>query len=151
MCIDDCRNKALIRSNYSANISKKLLDKILPRVGTWRHSRLCPVWEGKLLMKTSAIGMFFVHYITLRESADYHWDAYDLPRHLGAVLHYKEASTYMGNIYGAELPLEKMPFNKYDCRRNRQDVDLQSSLKQLNKFTLPLVPYLEYLYERRIK
>jgi hypothetical protein len=43
----------------------------LPRVGRWKVSEKMQPYEGKLIMRTSAVRMFFVHYVSQLESGFY--------------------------------------------------------------------------------
>lgn len=87
-----------------------------PRVHTWNHGNLSDrsIHNGKLLMRTEAVGGFFVHYITMLE--DYprneshpnrRWNRlpYRVPIKFAALLHYKVPAHVSGSIYGQLLPL----------------------------------------------
>lgn len=88
----------------------------LPRVHTWNHGNLSDrsIHNGKLLMRTEAVGGFFVHYITMLEdyprneshpNRSWNPSPYRVPIKFAALLHYKVPAHVSGSIYGQLLPL----------------------------------------------
>jgi hypothetical protein len=82
-----------------------------PRLGHWLVSSEGPEFEGKLIMNTKAVGMFYVHYLSMIEKTYYgsregKWSAkpYIVDMTLeGALLHFKVPAVRSGSVYGASL------------------------------------------------
>ena len=121
----------------------------LPRFGKWRGARLGVVHEGKMIMKTEAVGMFYVHYLTLIEDGGWNMSAYVLPYSEAALLHYKLSQEYSGSISGSILPLDlgKTPFS---CKGRMTDsYNLEGNLVH-QTMSRPLVPLLRNAYRARL-
>jgi len=127
---------------------------VLPRFGRWQIARAGPEWEGKLIMRTDAVGMFFVHYITLKEiqhpRQGQRWDPipYSLSIDAAAMLHYKTVPEVSGSIYGAYLPIEMGSAPK-ECRLRYDPLSVNGSVYR-RKMTSAIMPYLEREYKKRI-
>ena len=74
----------------------------LPRIGEWLYGRKRTPIEIKLVMRTSVVRNFLVHYITQLEKGMENYSALMLDPMDVAVLHYKEAEELAGDIYGSE-------------------------------------------------
>jgi hypothetical protein len=106
-------------------------------------------------MRTAAIGMFFTHYITLRESPpvdsgfrNYNREPTQLTRRDAAVLHYKDIHNLeaSGSIFGATLPVDGLHVKTVECRHIpdlKENVTAAVVLESLTKLALP---YLERNY-----
>ena len=83
---------------------KPLFQNDLPRVHKWRYGRLNELSDhnGKLIMRTDSVKMFFVHYITEVEKTVKQKKAVRLPLEEVTLLHYKESAD---SIFGESLPL----------------------------------------------
>jgi hypothetical protein len=104
------------------------------------------VWEGKLIMRSAAIGMFFTHYITLREEGDWNRNPFELSRGDAAVIHFKVTNEVSGSIYGARLPISRMEFPTTECRRPAFVKFGHNASSLLDKFTGLLSPLVERRY-----
>ncbi len=101
-------------------------------------------------MRTKAIGMFFTHYITLREntfpnpSTKEPWlrEPIKLPREHAAVLHYKISNEISGSIYGATLPIDLTECSR-NCLRSDHIKNGLNATKIFDRMTRYLVPTLE--------
>lgn len=101
----DCRCRAAPCSNVSSP------QNLPPRLGQWLYGSEGPSFEGKLIMNTQAIGMFFVHYLTMIEKGKWRERAYQVPVTDGALLHFRVPAIRSGSIYGALLR-QLSPTNK---------------------------------------
>ena len=72
----------------------------LPRIGEWLYGRKRQPIEVKLVMRTSVVRMFLVHYITQLEKGLENYEALELDPVDVAVLHYKESEETAGDLYG---------------------------------------------------
>ena len=119
--------------------------EVLPRFGRWQAARLGPEWEGKLIMRTDAVGMYNVHYVTLMEKGAWNPNPLAMPLEAAAMLHYKLAPESSGSIYGASLPF-RLGALPHDCKLFP---DRNSTLvrRRLSNFIIPL---LEREYARRM-
>ena len=72
----------------------------LPRIGEWLYGRKRQPIEVKLVMRTSVVRMFLVHYITQLEKGLEDYGPLELDPVDAAVLHYKEAEETAGDLYG---------------------------------------------------
>ena len=138
------------------------VSEVLPRFGRWQAARLGPEWEGKLIMRTDAVGMFFVHYITLRErmlrqskgdgrrirDPDLDPAPYSLPVDAAAMLHYKTVPEVSGSIYGAYLPINLGGTPK-ECYIRNDPLSLNGTIYR-RKMTVAILPYLEREYQNRL-
>lgn len=136
----------------STNKGKKgRISDVLPRFGKWQTARLGVDWEGKMIMRTDAVGMFFVHYITLREPGEWDREAHQLDYFEGAVLHYKTLQEDSGSIFGAYLPFEKGAVPQ-DCRLKKKHIlamNVNATILR-KRLTSAIVPYLEKNYISRM-
>jgi hypothetical protein len=86
----------------------------LPRLGVWDLSWRYEKHEAKLLMRTDAVGMFFVHYISLIEPG---WESsperttVTLDLMQGAVFHYKYPASLANTLSDGQLPFTEHAFN----------------------------------------
>lgn len=78
----------------------------LPRLGKYPFGRLGPLGDGKMIMRTSAVDMFFVHYLTaLANGVTQRQSLMSHPRR-AVLLHYKTSAHLAGeDITGRRLPL----------------------------------------------
>jgi hypothetical protein len=126
---------AILPMSISYNSSNALLPEYhsssagFPRLNRWKISEPGDAFEAKLLMRTDAVGMFFVHFISMLEPGPWRKDedkataSYPLT-HL-AMLHYKYPPSLTDNILEEQLPLTPSSFPGL-CRWTR-------SLEYLNK------------------
>ena len=120
----------------------------LPRFGRWRGARTGVDYEGKMIMRTEAIGMFYVHYITLREEGSWNYSAFVLPYSVGAMLHYRLPPELSGSISGALLPMH--PSGKpLECLRRQDDQLSVEGAMVLRKMSRALLPLLRDAYVAR--
>ena len=93
-------------ANQDFNLNSTLHNSILPRIGVNLVSTSLSHFESKLLMRTDAVRMFFIHYLTQLEEPykSYHPLAVDINE--VALLHYKSAPVVTGDIWG-RLHIEK--------------------------------------------
>ena len=86
--------------NNSFNASYSLDKLILPRIGVNLVSVLQFEYESKLLMRTDAVRMFFVHYLTQLEEPFKSYVPVLVNVNEGVLLHYKIAPIISGDIWG---------------------------------------------------
>ena len=110
----------------------------LPRVHAWKHGFLSDrsIHNGKLLMRTEAVGGFFVHYITMLEDFSRNerypdrrrWNRlpFRVPVKFAAILHYKVPAHVSGSIYGQVLPMRNS--ENASCRAATRLMSYQESL-----------------------
>ena len=92
------KERTIHKKNFNSNYS---LDKlILPRIGVNLVSGLGPSYESKLLMRTDAVRMFFIHYLTQLEEPFKSYNPVLVNVNEGALLHYKTAPIINGDIWG---------------------------------------------------
>jgi hypothetical protein len=107
---------------------------ILPRLGSKaQFGDLGVRYEGKLVMRTDAVEMFHVHYITqLNHLARQSGKSY-LTVHpsRAAIFHYKLPFTESGNIFGEVLPLSLQRRQHFDCKGVHINLDHDSLPKHL--------------------
>jgi len=124
------------------------VSNVLPRFGRWQVARAGPEWEGKLIMRTDAVGMFSTHYVTLVEKGPWDSGPYILSMDDAAILHYKLAPETSGSIYGAYLPFKvgEVPRDctTYSPASNRNETFVR---RRLTSF---IIPSLEREYSRRM-
>ena len=72
----------------------------LPRIGEWLFSRQVGVFEGKMVMKTSAVRMFYVHYVSQLEKGLHDYGTLLVSAADFAMLHYKDPGEKTGDIFG---------------------------------------------------
>jgi hypothetical protein len=119
----DCRCRSSPCSNFSSP------PHLPPRLGQWLHGSEGPPFEGKLIMNTKAIGMFFVHYLTMIEKGKWNERAYQVPISDGALLHFRVPSVRSGSIYGAMLrKITSMDKSLLDLQKmeSYEEVDINS-------------------------
>ena len=63
--------------------------KNMPRVGNWTTANKMVSFEGKLIMKTSSVRMFFIHYLAQMESTSISMEPHSVNINDAALLHYK--------------------------------------------------------------
>jgi hypothetical protein len=144
LCVDNCAT-----CPDTPAISYTPLTTMLPRYGRWNKGHFCPDWEGKLIMRTAAIGMFFTHYITLREKGPWTREPVKIPRDHAAVLHYKVSSDVTGSVYGATLPIKRYKYPLNCMRTHHLKAGINAS-KVLDRLTRYLVPSLERRYVSQV-
>lgn len=144
LCVDDCS----ICPDTTA-VAYHPLTSMLPRYGKWNKAHFCPDWEGKLIMRTAAIGMFFTHYITLREEGSWSREPVKIPRDHAAVLHYKVPNDITGSVYGSTLPTMRYRYSR-NCPRPHHIKAGINATKILDRLTRYLVPSLERRYISQI-
>ena len=106
------------RSGVNANQSSHQL----PRVGNWQFTVPGHSAEGKLIMKTKAVRMFFVHYVSQTEDGSKDYESKAAHRSEAVLLHYKEPREVSGEPYGlSDLSSVKQGNLSVECRtmRNR--------------------------------
>ena len=94
----------------------------LPRVGTWQFTVPGHSAEGKLIMKTKAVRMFFVHYVSQTEDGSKDYESKAAHRSQAVLLHYKEPREVSGEPYGmSDLSSVQQGNLSVECRamRNR--------------------------------
>lgn len=130
-------------------------DYIYIRYGRWTKGKFCPFFETKLIMRTAAIGMFFTHYITLREQpplgssfSHYNREPTQLPRKDAAVLHYKDIHNLeaSGSIFGATLPIDGQKLKSMECNLVPDMKENTTAARVLDSLTKLALPYLERNY-----
>jgi hypothetical protein len=144
LCVEDCASCPDTRS-----ASYNPLTHMLPRYGKWNKGHFCPDWEGKLIMRTDAIGMFFTHYITLREKGEWAREPVKIPRDHAAVLHYKIPNDITGSVYGSTLPNLRYKYSR-NCPRPDHVKGGINATKVLDRLTRYLIPSLERRYLSQI-
>eukprot|EP01041_Mallomonas_annulata_P002579 gene2579-5041_t len=128
--------------------SVRKASKVLPRFGRWQTARAGVDWEGKMIMRSEAVGMFFVHYMTLRESGNWDREARELSHQEGAVLHYKTPPEVSGNIFGGYLPLDVQGIPK-DCHYRDSKIAMNGTVFR-RKMTSLIIPYVEINYQMHV-
>lgn len=121
----------------------------------WNKGKFCPYYETKLAMRTAAIGMFFTHYITLREQppvgspfAQFNREPTQLSRRDAAVLHYKDIHNLeaSGSVFGATLPVDGQRLKASECRNTPEMKENVTATAVLESLTRLALPYLERNY-----
>lgn len=121
------------------------------------------------MMRTAAIGMFFTHYITLRETPfvppdrersrdsskegqggrvlHYNREPTQLSRREAAVLHFKDIHNLeaSGSIFGASLPIDPLMKTR-ECRLVPEMKENVTAAQMLDTLTKLALPYLERNY-----
>jgi len=79
----------------------------LPRLAVWRHGKRGQQYEGKMLLRTDMVRMFFVHYVTqLEPSFDFaKHKPFDLPWDKASVLHYRVPIQISKAPWGSPIPI----------------------------------------------
>lgn len=121
----------------------------LPRLGgTRQFAELTLQYEGKLVMRTAAVEMFHVHYVTQVRGAGAagrttnssdgdgvvggvarRWTMEDVVTahpHKAAVLHYKDSLQESGSVFGGELPVDPDQVMAKACKGSVIDLDPSS-------------------------
>jgi len=103
---------------------------ILPRLGRWGHfENGLARHEAKLIMRSDAVKMFFVHYVTQLEDKKRgsptwrHANIKTLDASKVALLHYKEPPETSGAVFGSFLPFDQTAIESGDCIRFFQIAD----------------------------
>ena len=123
---------------------------ILPRFARWRTTQPGLEFEGKLIMRTAAVGMFFVHYVIFKEAGSWDSDPIILNISHAAVLHYKMSPENAGTIFGTRIPYA--PGDKpRDCRRyDAQSIANVNASRYRRRMTRSVRKALEERYLARI-
>jgi hypothetical protein len=82
----------------------------LPRLGTWDASYRYRAFECKILWRTDAVAMFFVHFISMVDDARFKDVSMTLPLTHIAMLHYKYPASLTRNILEGHLPFKDDSF-----------------------------------------
>lgn len=106
---------------YPSEIEDKLYQQTpLPRLGVWDLSEAYEdPYECKLIMRTDAVGMFFVHFISLIENGP--WEKRDQKSSLTyplthlSMLHYKYPQSLARHVLDGSLPYTNESFAN-DCK-----------------------------------
>lgn len=61
----------------------------LPRFGKWRSGVYGSTYEGKMMIRTEAVAMFYTHYLTHMEAGPWLSEPTTIDYHVGAILHCK--------------------------------------------------------------
>lgn len=101
-------------------------------------------------MRTAAIGMFFTHYITLREQGNWNRNPYQLSRDAAAVIHFKISSEVSGSVYGSRLPIEMSTYPIEECKKPAMIKFGLNASRLLDHLTLLLYPHVERRYISQI-
>jgi hypothetical protein len=103
-------------------------------------------------MRTAAIGMYFTHYITLREQPPtyaafkhYNREPTQLSRRDAAVLHYKDINQASGSVFGTTLPLNPRS-KEIECGLIPAMDGNITAARVLDSLTKLALPYLERNY-----
>ena len=93
----------------------------LPRIGEWLYARQMGTVERKLVMRTSTVRMFYVHYVSQLEKGLHDYGAVMLNLTEFAVLHYKEPAEMTGDIFGpADFGAFKKGSVNHYCREMKR-------------------------------
>jgi hypothetical protein len=107
-------------TNSGPPLQSSLYAHILPRL--YKHYDGLPFFshEGKMIMRTDAVRMFFVHYLTLIERGGPWKKKKQLiePKMTdAALLHFKVPAGVSGVIWGTQLPIQRVAVAE-ECARN---------------------------------
>jgi hypothetical protein len=97
------------------NQSNQVRSGLLPRVDRWNYGSFSDFspHNGKLIMRTDAVRMFFAHYLiemmnsSLGGSLRGESVTWKIPPPLALLLHYKKPGFLSGNIFGEVLPFRR--------------------------------------------
>ena len=99
-------------ANHDSNSHKS----VLPRIGVNLVSTLMVPFESKLLMRTDAVRMFFIHYLTQLEFPYKSYDPVVADVNEAALLHFKVAPIVSGNIWGLQYIERNWTAESIECR-----------------------------------
>jgi hypothetical protein len=97
----------------------------LPRLGTWSLSKRFLEYESKLIMRTDAVGMFYIHFVSMMEAnSSKPWKidhAVTLPMTMLTLFHFKKPASLSRNILEGKWPIAPNAFAKMcDAVRQRR-------------------------------
>lgn len=114
----------------------------LPRIRKWLYGKAGYDNEGKMILRTDSVGMYFVHYVTLVDRYDVsyandsivqNFDDIYMPKMKHATLfHYKEPAAVSGSIFGSRIPFERGPEAK-ECRKDRHELNFEDFTVKQNR------------------
>ena len=135
-----------LHNNYS--VSK--IRSGLPRIGDWVYGRKRKPIEVKLVMRTSAVINFYVHYISQLEKAYHRTEVPLLSPTDVAVLHYKESEEIAGDLFGVtKLNHFELGTTNHFCREMERCGGLREDIEggyfpAIGKAATPLLHELNY-------
>ena len=109
--------------------SSRLQKSILPRIGKYLVSQKQSVFESKLLMKTDAVRMFFIHYLSQLEAPYKSYDPIVIDMREVVILHYKIAPIITGDIWGQQLINRKWPKESRPCNDFKRSGGYKENIK----------------------
>lgn len=115
---ESVQSKTFDYSNFGINSTSTTTSTIyspLPRLGIWDQSELGYAYEGKLLMRTDAVNMFFIHYLSSLSYRKYDLEPITLPLKALTLFHYKYPYQLSNTLLGGQLPIEPHSFME-ECR-----------------------------------
>jgi hypothetical protein len=86
-----------------------------PRLGNWNFGAFGVPFEGKLLMRTSKVISYFIHYLIEVENKNEIRNIYSTFRL--SLYHYKIPPELSGNIYGAVIPIRSDKKEAFECQK----------------------------------
>jgi hypothetical protein len=101
----------------------------LPRLGVWDQPYRAPPHEGKMIMRTEAVGMFFVHFISLLEYGPWRLpetEPLPLPLDVATMLHYRYPYQWSRQALEGGLPITRRSL-QLQCENSRKQGYLDSS------------------------
>jgi hypothetical protein len=118
-----------IRFNLLLNSANSMIPTPLPRVGVWDVSRVSPrKHECKLIMRTDAVGMYLVHFVSMTEHGTWtgRYQRLDdvgitLPVTHLALLHYKCPTSLAKKILEGQIPFVANSF-AVECQQGRKKI-----------------------------
>ena len=102
-------------ANHDSNSHKS----VLPRIGVNLVSALMVPFESKLLMRTDAVRMFFIHYLTQLEFPYKSYVPVVADLNEAALLHFKVAPIFSGNIWGHQYIEKNWTAESVECLQFR--------------------------------
>jgi hypothetical protein len=106
----------------------------LPRLGNWTEAGGSRPFEKKMLLRTDAVLMFFVHYISAWEPGN--WEPKNsiiLPIEYATLLHFKESSFSSGSIFGSVLPMVEGNMHEFSPKIENYSRLNEDTLNTLNR------------------
>ena len=134
----------------------------LPRIGKHLVSRLIPSYESKLLMRTDAVRMFYIHYISQLEEPYNSYSPVEIDNKDVVLLHYKIAPRVTGIIWGEQGINLDWPQEPFACQTFRlfggykEDIENGSYLPSNNISTVTSIGHDPYwiqsvdMYSRKV-
>ena len=98
----------------------RLKERVLPRIGRYLVSQNMSQFESKLLMRTDAVRMFFIHYLSQLEVPYKSYVPIVVDVKEAVLLHYKTAPIITGDIWGQQGINLKWPKESRPCIDFRQ-------------------------------